>query len=77
MYVKPVTGEAGVGVAGAEIGAGAEQIGHVDGGEVVTSSCSDRQTVGQIEGFVEIGTIVSLPRTEADRAKADIAGGVK
>src|SRR5262249_33124244 len=37
--------EASISVAGAEIGAGAEQVGHVDGGEVVTPACSQRQTV--------------------------------
>src|SRR5215472_12119375 len=31
--------ETGVGVTGAEIGAGAEQVGHVDCGEVVTAPC--------------------------------------
>src|SRR5262249_31301121 len=35
-----------------------------------------RQPVGQIERFVEIGTIIGLPRCEADRAEADIGGGV-
>src|SRR5262245_47459220 len=68
--------ETGVGVTGAEIGAGAEQIGHVDGGEVVTSPCRQRQTVGQIERFVEVGAVIGLPRPEADRAEADIGGGV-
>src|SRR5215813_11027971 len=68
--------ETGVGETGAEIGAGAEQIGHVDGGEIVTSPRSQRQTVGQIERFVEIGTIIGLPRGEADGAEADIGGGV-
>src|SRR5262249_17390431 len=68
--------ETGVGENGAEIGAGAEQIGHVDGGEVVTSSSCQRQTVGQIERFVEIGTIIGLLRGEADGAEADIGGGV-
>src|SRR5262249_29252144 len=34
--------ESGVGETGTEVGAGAEQIGHVDGGEVVTSPCSQR-----------------------------------
>src|SRR5260221_140268 len=68
--------ETGVGVTGAEIGAGAEQIGHVDGGEVVTASPRKRQTVGQIERLVEIGTIIGLPGSEADRAEAEIAGGM-
>src|SRR5262245_51312419 len=68
--------ETGVGVTGAEIGAGAEQIGHVDGGEVVTSPCSQRQTVGQIERFVEVGTIIGLLRPEADRAEAEITRGM-
>src|SRR6516162_4262639 len=68
--------ESGVGETGAEIGAGAEQIGHVDGAEVVTSPCCQRQTVGQIERFVEIGAIIGLPRSEADGAEADIGGGV-
>src|SRR5262245_41004523 len=68
--------ETGVGITGAEIGTGAEQIGHVDCGEVVTASCSQRQTVGQIERFVEIGTIIGLPRGEADGAEADIGSGV-
>src|SRR5499427_4003422 len=68
--------ETSVGVTGAEIGAGAEQIGHVDGGEVVTSPSCQRQTIGQIERFVEIGTIIGLPRGEADGAEADIGGGV-
>src|SRR5262249_30840404 len=68
--------ETSVGVTGAEIGAGAEQIGHVDRGEVVTSPSCQRQTVSQIERFVEIGTIISLPRGEADGAEADIGGGV-
>src|SRR5262249_18049454 len=68
--------ETGVRETGAEIGAGAEQIGHVDGGEVVTSPSRQRQTIGQIERFVEIGTIIGLPRGEADGAEADIGGGV-
>src|SRR5262245_46889650 len=68
--------ETGVGVTGAEIGAGAEQIGHVDGSEVVTASSRKRQTVGQIERLVEIATIIGLPGSEADRAEADIGGGV-
>src|SRR5262249_50489270 len=68
--------ETGVGVTGAEIGAGAEQVGHVDCGEVVTAPCGQRQPVGQIERFVEISAVIGLPRPEADRAEADIGGGV-
>src|SRR5215470_15787389 len=68
--------EAGVGITCAEVGAGAEQIGHVDGGEVVTAPRCQRQTVGQIERFVEIGAVIGLPRPEADRTEADIGGGV-
>src|SRR5215468_8720063 len=68
--------ETGVGETGAEIGAGAEQIGHVDASEVVTASSRKRQTVGQIERLVEIGTIIGLPGSEADRAEAEIAGGM-
>src|SRR5262249_39908607 len=68
--------ETGVGVTGAEIGAGAEQIGPVDGGEVVTTPSRQRQPVGQIECFVEVGTIIGLPCSEADGAEAEIARGM-
>ena len=63
-------------VLGIEVGAGAEQIGHRDLRDVVASSSSHRQPIGNIEGVVDVDAIVGIPGAEADRAEADIAGGV-
>jgi hypothetical protein len=44
--------------------------------DVVAPARSHRQPIGDVEGVVDVDTVIGIPGGQADRGKADVAGGV-